>query len=138
MSDGVYDVTLSRTNRYDLSTTFTYPNQTSTTTFNAHVRITSNNETVIGTYPVRVFADVPTDPALATERQMQVMRSVAVDDALWYLHNQMLRSGNEDSTTQGAQITGYVNAGQRTAATAGYLWALSLNGHYVAFPSAYS
>jgi hypothetical protein len=34
------------------------------------------------------------------------MRSVAVDDGLWYLHNQMSRTGNEEDALTGAQITG--------------------------------
>lgn len=138
--DGTYDATFSRTNRYDLSTTFTYPPQATTTTFQAKVRVTSGADVVIGTYPVRVFADVPSDPNLASDRQLQVMRSVAVDDALWYLHNQLTRSGNEADALTGAQATGYINQADNTvrnAATAGFLWSLSLNGHYAAFPSAY-
>jgi hypothetical protein len=129
-----------RTNRYDLSTTFTYPVQATTTTFQAKVRVTSNAQTVTGTYPVRVFADVPADPNTASDRQLQVMRSVAVDDGLWYLHNQLTRSGNEEDALTGAQATGYINQADNTirnAATAGFLWSLSLNGHYAAFPSAY-
>ena len=104
--DGTYDVTFTRTNRYDLSTTFTYPVQATTTTFQARVRVTSNAQTVTGTYPVRVFADVPTDPNTASDRQLQVMRSVAVDDGLWYLHNQLTRSGNEEDALTGAQAIG--------------------------------
>lgn len=140
--DGTYDVNFTRTNRYDLSTTFTYPAQATTTTFQAKVRVTSNAQTVIGTYPVRVFADVPTDPNAATDRQLQVMRSVAVDDGLWYLHNQLTRSGNEEDTLTGAQaIASLANPADvnttRNATTAGFLWSLSLNGHYAAFPTAY-
>lgn len=138
--DGTYDFTASRTNRYDLSTTFPYPAQTTTTTFQARIRVTSGAEVVTGVYPVRVFADVPTDPNLATDRQLQVMRGVAVDDALWFLHNQLTRTGNEEDPLTGAQAYGYINPADttiRNAATSGFLWSLSLNGHYAAFPSAY-
>ncbi|MBK7196644.1 MAG: hypothetical protein IPH80_29545 [Myxococcales bacterium] len=138
--NGVYDFSATRSNRYDLSTTFTYPSQATTTTFQATVRVTSNAQVVTGTYPVRVFADVPLDPNAATDRQLQVMRSVAVDDALWYLHNQLTRSGNEEDALTGAQATGYISQADNTirnAATSGFLWSLSLNGHYAAFPPAY-
>ncbi len=138
--NGVYDFSATRSNRYDLSTTFTYPSQATTTTFQARVRVTSNAQVVTGIYPVRVFADVPLDPNAATDRQLQVMRSVAVDDALWYLHNQLTRSGNEEDALTGAQATGYISQADNTirnAATSGFLWSLSLNGHYAAFPPAY-
>jgi hypothetical protein len=134
--DGVYDFSATTNNRYNLSTRFTYPNQAATTTFIAKVRVTSNGETVVGSYPVRVFADVPANPANANDRQLQVMRSVAVDDGLWYLHNQLTRSGDENHPTTGAQITGVISA-HTTASSASYLWALGLNGHYAAFPAAY-
>ncbi|MCB9559102.1 MAG: PKD domain-containing protein [Kofleriaceae bacterium] len=135
--DGTFDTTFPTTNRYNLAATFTYPDQVTTTGFNAVVRVTSNGETVTGTYPVRVFADVPADPGTATDRQLQVMRGVAVDDALWYLHNQMTRTGNEGDALYGAQASGNIPAGYPEAATAGFLWSLSLNGHFAAFPPAY-
>jgi hypothetical protein len=132
--DGVYDFSATTNNRYNLSTRFTYPNQAATTTFVAKIRVTSNGQTVTGDYPVRVFADVPANPANANSRQLQVMRSVAVDDGLWFLHNQLTRSGDESHPTTGAQITGNLGG---TAHTSGFLWALALNGHYAAFPDAY-
>src|SRR5687768_2026330 len=134
--DGVYDFSATTSNRYNLSTRFTFPNQAATTTFIAKIRVTSNGETVVGSYPVRVFADVPANPANATDRQLQVMRSVAVDDGLWFLHNQMSRSGSEEHPQTGAQITGNIG-GATTAAASSFLWALGLNGHYAAFPAAY-
>jgi PKD repeat protein len=135
--NGVYDQALqSTTNRYNLSASFTYPNQTTTTTFQAKLEVTSNGQTVVGTYPVRVFADVPSNPAVATDRQLQVMSSVATDNALWYLHNRMSRSGNEEDSLTGAQITGNIGE-QSTASAAGFLWTLSLNGHFAAWPAAY-
>ena len=134
--NGVYDVSFASNDRYNLGYAYTYPNQAATTTFQAKVRVTSNNQTVVGTYPVRVFADVPADPANASDRQLQVMSSVATDNALWYLHLQMSRTGNEEDALTGAQATGNVS-GPATAAAAGYLWTLGLNGHFAAFPSAY-
>jgi hypothetical protein len=135
--NGVYDVSFVRNAanaRYDLSTSFTYANQPATTTFQAKVRVTSNGQTVVGNYPVRVFADVPLDPNAATDRQLQVMRSVAVDNALWYLHQQMSRTGAEEDALTGAQISGNVGG---NAQTSGFLWALGLNGHFAAWSPAY-
>ena len=132
--DGVYDFSATTNNRYNLSTRFTYPNQATTTTFQARVRVTSAGQTVTGIYPVRVFADVPANPANASERQLQVMRSVAVDNGLWYLHQQMSRSGQEEDALTGAQITGNVGA---NAPTSAFLWNLGLNGHFAAWGPAY-
>ncbi|MGC3998925.1 MAG: hypothetical protein QM767_16335 [Anaeromyxobacter sp.] len=135
--DGVYDLGSSTTNRYNLSARFTYPNQAATTTFWARVRVTSNGQTVMATYPVRVEADVPSNPSLATARQLQVMRNVAIDDGLWYLHNQLIRSGNEEDPLLGAQLQGYVSASYSTIGSAEFLEALCMNGHAPAFPAAY-
>ncbi len=140
--DGTYLPAVVRTNRYDLSMRFDYPAQAVTATFQARIRVTSGAETVTAIYPVRVFADVPADPALATDRQLQVMRSVAVDDALWYLHVRLVRDAiSEENPLTGAQARAYLpndsSAGYQDANTAGALWSFSLNGHFAAFPAAY-
>lgn len=135
--DGTYDFMASTNNRYNLSTRFTYPNQATSATFNARIRVTSNGQTVVATYPVHVSADVPADPLNATDRQLQIMRNVAIDDALWFVHNQMTRTGDESNPITGAQITGQV--GGLTTYTAGtFLEALGRNQHYPAFPAAYT
>ena len=140
--DGVYDSIATRTDRYDLSEAFTFPVQAADRTFVATLRVTSAGQTAFGSYPVRVFADVPGDFALATDRQVQVMRSVSIDDGLWFLHKQMARTGNEDDPMTGAQIKGWVDpdAGQttyRNIASGSYLEALGRNLHFPAFPAAY-
>ncbi len=136
---GAGDITFDTNNRYDLSRSFTYANQAVTTTFQAKIRVTSppgnpGAGSVVGTYPVRVFADVPANPANATDRQLQVMRSVATDNALWWLHQQMARTTSEEDALAGAQILGNVGG---IAQTAGFLWALGLNGHFAAWGPAY-
>ncbi len=136
--DGTYDFTATTTNRYDLSTRFTYPNQASDARFFARVRVTSNAETVTATYPVHVFADVPTNPSLATARQLQVMRNVAIDDGLWFLHNQMVRTGDEANSVTGAQASATLPTGGYPFLEAGILEALSRNERRVAFPGAYA
>ena len=140
--NGVYDFSAATTNRYDLSTRFTFHNQAVDQVFQAKVRVTSNGQTVQGTYPVRVFASVPADPAVAPDRQLQVMRSVAIDDGLWYLHKAMVRAGNEEDSLSGAQITGWVDgesgvSNYRNLSTPAFLEALGQNLHFAAFPAAY-
>ena len=134
--DGVYDFQQTVGTRYNLSTRFTYPNQAVTTTFIAKIRVTSAGQTVTANYPVRVFADVPANPAMANERQIQVMRGVAVDDGMWFLHNQLSRNINEEDPLIGAQMTATLG-GQTTADASAFLWTLSLNGHKAAWPAAY-
>ena len=66
------------------------------------------------------------------------MRGVAADDALWWMHLQMTgRSGDPTSPFTGSQIQGYFNHSNdsyRTASASVFIWAMSLNGHFVAFP----
>jgi MYXO-CTERM domain-containing protein len=140
--DGGYDFSATTTDRYNLSTRFTFPNQAADMTFQAKVRVTSGGQTVVGTYPVRVFAEVPSDPAAANDRQLQVQRSVAIDDGLWFLHKQMSRAGDETHPLTGAQITGWVDgdagqASERVIVSGSFLEALGHNLHHPAFPAAY-
>ena len=140
--DGIYDFSRSTTDRYDLSTRYTFPAQGADATFQAKVRVTSGGEVAVGTYPVRIFADVPADPAATTDGQLQVMRSVAIDDGLWFLHRQLNRAGNEADPFTGAQVTGWLDpdpayVSYRNIASTTYLEALGLNQHVPAFPSAY-
>jgi len=136
--NGVYDTASATTNRYDLSSRFTYPNQAVDRRFLAQVRVTSGGQTALGTYPVMVLADVPLDPGAADSRQLQVQRAVAIDDGLWFLHKAMARAGNEEHPLTGAQITGWVDdATLRNLATPAFLEALGENLHFAAFPAAY-
>ncbi len=140
--NGTWDLSSSTTDRYDLSARFTFANQAADVTFLARVQVTSNAEVAVATYPVRVFADVPADPSTATDRQLQVMRGVAIDDGLWFLHTQLTRVGDETNPVTGAQVTGWLDpdAGQasyRNISSGSHLEALGLNGHFPAFPTAY-
>jgi hypothetical protein len=136
--DGTYDVMRTTTNRYDLSARFTYPNQATDTDFVARVRVTSGGRAVTGSYPVHVFSDVPSNPNNATARQLQVMRTVAIDDALWFVHNQVTRSGNEEDPLTGARATGSLGGPSPALVEGDFLEALGRNGHFVAFPPAYT
>lgn len=134
--DGTFDTSRTTTNRYDLSERFTYPSVTSDTEYTAVVRVTSASQVALGAYRVHVFSDVPTDPNLATARQLQVMRAVAIDDALWFLHNRMTRSGNEADPLTGARATGSLSGPEPVLAEGDFLEALGRNGHFAAFPPA--
>ena len=121
-----------------LSSRFTFPNQSAPATFLARVRVTSNGQSVVGTYPVRVFPEVPTDPNVATDRQLQIMRNVAIDDALWFLHNQLVRTGNEEDPFSGAQVSANISTGgPDNIAVGAALEALGRNRRFPAFPTAY-
>lgn len=138
--DGAFDFSDTTTNRYNLSARYSFPNQAAEVTFNARVRVTSGGQTVTASYPVRVFPDVPLNPATANERQLQLMRNVAIDDALWYLHNSLVRSGNEEDPLFGAQATANLPGNFGTSNynhPAMVLEALVTAGHYPAFPPAY-
>lgn len=134
--DGTYDFSATTTNRYRLDARFTYPNQASDRLFQARVRVTSNAQVFTARYPVQVFTDVPTDPNAATARQLQVLRAIVIENALWFLHTQLSRSGNEADPLTGAQVTGTLANGTPHLNAAGALEALARNGHLAAFPPA--
>ncbi|HEY0881558.1 MAG TPA: hypothetical protein VGD87_08515, partial [Archangium sp.] len=134
--NGVYDATSTTSNPYNLGLRFQLPNQAADTTFLARVRVTSGGQTVTGTYPVHVFSDVPADPGNANERQLQIQRSVAIDDALWFLHTSMTRAGDPTNPLTGAQIIGHL-AEQTTYTAGAFLEALGRTRHFPAFPVAY-
>jgi MBG domain/Putative Ig domain/Bacterial Ig domain len=88
------------------------------------------------TYPVVVHADVPApaDASQASPQQLAVMRAVASDDALWFLHKQL----KTDGTYGNSQIKGYIESLSGShgniAATALFALAMEENGHTGAYP----
>jgi hypothetical protein len=84
--DGTYDVANTVNDRYDLSAKHTYPDQLFDRIFIARVRVSSGGDIVTAEYPVRVHA--------TTTQSVRV--NVAIDEALWWMHQHMLRwdSGN--------------------------------------------
>ena len=136
MSSGtVYDITC-----YDLGYTFTLPAQTANKLFvaNIRLRVTGFPDTY-ASYPIYVRADVPAQPAgnatalpqNATDEQLEVMRAVALDDALWYLHKQMLQRSGTGAGILG-RITGSGYTGEATTGAALFLFERS--GHLPAYP----
>jgi hypothetical protein len=81
--DGTYDSAGISQNAYDLSARHTYPDQQFDRVFIARIRVTSGDPlvTVTADYPVRVHAT-------ATQA---VKVNVAIDEALWWMHQKMLR-----------------------------------------------
>ena len=128
------------TNCYDLGKRITIPTQATDATFDFQVRVSTPSQApVIGHYPVRVDADVPaqTDPndnatALpqnATAEQLDLMRDVAIDDALWWLHLQMAsRSGAQ------GQIGGVITTNSFAHTGGSFVRLAAHNGHRPAYP----
>lgn len=79
--DGIYDFSNSTSNPYDLSAKHMYPDQLFDRIFVARIRVTSGGEVVTAEYPVRVH---PT-----ATRSVKV--NVAIDEALWWLHQNFVR-----------------------------------------------
>ncbi|MCK4413413.1 MAG: PKD domain-containing protein [Candidatus Eisenbacteria sp.] len=87
---------------------------------------------VFASYCVLLDATVPGPEAAeqAADDDLAVMRMVAIDDALWYLHEQMTRIGSGTAT-----ITGYLGPdSHRSQVTALFLLAMLAHGHYGAYP----
>jgi hypothetical protein len=84
--DGTYDFSDITNNHYDLSARHTYPDQLFDRIFVARIRVTSGGEVVTADYPVRVH---PT-----ATRSVKV--NVAIDEALWWMHVNLLRWDSGD------------------------------------------
>jgi hypothetical protein len=84
------------------------------------------------TYPVLIDATVPgpDEAETASEDALNVMRLVAMDDASWYLHKQMTRSGYDVATMSGCLDL----SGNDFLATSPYALAMLLNGRRGAYP----
>ena len=121
--DGVYDRTESTTVGRNLSTRYTYPDQTSDRTFIARIHVTDSfGETGTAEYPVEV-------KAAAT---VQVKADVAIDDGLWRLHTTQIRQ-TVRSVSEGYWSNLDVNqgtyGGHYAAPTASAVQAFLANGH---------
>ena len=90
---------------------------------------------MFGYYPVLQFGNLSSEnPDQLNNEELAIMRNIAMDDALWYLHQRFLQ--NNDS---GPGATGYINEGSNIRTnTALYLLALSENGRYPAYPAGYN
>lgn len=123
---------------YDLSARLPLPHVTYDTLFIATLWLSCGSENAYAAYPILVHADVPAQPSGeeplpqdATPEQLQVMRAVALDDALWYTHLQMMsRSGS------GADITGSFAGPEATSTAAYFVWLAAETGHLPAYPVA--
>jgi hypothetical protein len=90
---------------------------------------------MFGYYPVLQFGNLSSDnPDQLNDEELVIMKNIAMDDALWYLHQNFVR--NSDS---GAGATGFINDGNnKKTNTALYLLALAENGRYPAYPAGYN
>lgn len=147
--DGVFDSgNLTTTNPYNLEAVYTYPNVTEDTPVIAVVRAkrsTASDWESYASYPVWIYSSVPATPnsgttILADDDEMTVMRDVAIDDALWWLHKKLTsRSGSSGTiighvprTTYGSRSVQHT--GREVAANAAIMWAFQIQGHLAAYP----
>ncbi|MFN3198759.1 MAG: PKD domain-containing protein [Bradymonadia bacterium] len=136
--DGTYDYTYNTSDPYVLEASYTYPDVAENTLIIANIRVTDNaGDTAFGSYPVFIYADVPTlsNANNATENQLGIMRRRAIDNGLWFMHKQMVNRAGSNNTITGSVRGPDSNAGQDQAASSGaYIWALTLNGYIAAYP----
>lgn len=120
--DGTYDYSNTTSNPYDLSTTHTYPFQASDRLFIARIRVTSGTEAATAEY--RVIVHEP--------ETLEVRVNRAIDNALWYLHTNMIRT-----TYDGVDIGYYPALSLGAAGMAAQAWAIQghkINGNYDSNP----
>lgn len=79
--DGTYDFSNTTANPYNLSASYTYPNQASDRLFIAKIRVSSGGEIASAEYRVMIH-----EPAT-----LDVKVNHSIDNALWYLHTNMTR-----------------------------------------------
>lgn len=119
------------------------PSQFETRTFFARIEVAEDvdengnpvNGSMSAFYPVKVISSVPVQENAdnATNASLREMRIVAVDDALWFLHAGLYRTGSDTN-----QITGYFNSVSDPAVAdvlaAWFLYALTCETHSPAYP----
>lgn len=96
-------------------------------------------DSAFGSYPVLQYRDLsPAEPTGFNNAQLSILKSIAMEDALWYLHQQLVQVG-----ASGIGATGYISNKAtnetndvRVANTALFVLAMAENGHYGAFPAA--
>lgn len=116
----------------DIGRTFTVPavDRNTLMIFNVEAHNNTSGTDIYGAYPLFVWNFQPSsDPRLWTQDQIEVMRNVALDEALWYIHRNLTNlSGVNVATIQGrfAYNQGTPNA----------LMLFASNGHYPAYPPA--
>ncbi|MCB1852888.1 MAG: PKD domain-containing protein, partial [Gammaproteobacteria bacterium] len=111
--DGTQSAVTNITNKYDLSVTHTYPDAPNGTPFTAKLRVwDSLNQMGEDSYII-----VVKPKTLSTET------NVAIDEGLWYLHQQQTRT-----TAEGYDI-GYWTSDARASATASSIQSFLINSH---------
>ena len=123
---------------YDIGITYKVPTVTSNGEFPIDVRVRNNctNVNTDATYFLYVYDWSPsTNPNNWSKTQREVMVQMGIQEALWYIHRNITRSGS------GNTMKGYMNTPQRSAAGSYYLegsttaiWAMNVNGRLPAYP----
>lgn len=118
---------------YDIGRTFTVPNVDSDGEFPIDVRVYNHCTGVNtdSTYFLYVYNWSPSeDPRKWTKVQLEVMVQMGIQEALWYIHRHIYRSGS------GSQISAYmnVNSGWHLEGSTTAAWAMNVNGRLPAYP----
>ncbi|MDD2297787.1 MAG: hypothetical protein PHX79_08250, partial [Sphaerochaetaceae bacterium] len=72
-------------------------------------------------------------PSGLSDTQRSILKNIAMEDAMWYLHQQFVRV-----EAAGSRATGYLPGASndvKAANTALYVLAMAENGHYAAYPA---
>ncbi|NLV69918.1 MAG: hypothetical protein GXY56_03465, partial [Clostridiales bacterium] len=87
-----------------------------------------------GTYPILQYRDLSSaTPSGLSDTQRSILKNIAMEDAMWYLHQQFVRV-----EAAGSGATGYLPGASndvKAANTALYVLAMAENGHYAAYPA---
>jgi hypothetical protein len=132
--DSVWDTNWITSSSGVLESSFIFSDITMTKLFIALVEVQCGESSVMAAYPVVVYSDIPTqeNADTATHAQLTIMKEVAIDEALWYLHKSIVRSGNDTANIQGySQQNGLE---ETIAATSLFLQVFEENGHFPAYP----
>src|SRR5438270_242468 len=85
--------------------------------------------------PSTATSPTPALPQNATADQLAVMRKVAVDDALWYLHNLMFARNGAGSAIEGRIRPGPSFVGDEASLGMTFVQLAASNGHPPAYPA---
>lgn len=128
----------------------TVPAAEKTRLFTAKIEVACGAERAFATYPVIVWAEVGQGTTAAEhgtltsqadrdiiragpadeDWELDIKRNVAVDDALWFLHNRIGESGSGKAISTNWGVSDHYRA-----AAGVFLWSFAQNGHFPAYPS---
>lgn len=87
-----------------------------------------------GSYKILQYGNISPEQAnQASPEQLSILKEIALDDALWYLHQLFVQ---DNSAANAIGYTGYITGGSNNITnTALFILAMADNGHYAAYPA---